>query len=55
MLNKLKNVLDWCAVCHDGGDTLYCCDRSVFFYLFVVLEIFVFVSKLIFFSFQIDF
>lgn len=18
---------DWCAVCHDGGDTLYCCDR----------------------------
>ena len=19
--------LDWCAVCHDGGDTLYCCDR----------------------------
>ena len=20
-------ILDWCAVCHDGGDTLYCCDR----------------------------
>ena len=18
---------DWCAICHDGGDTLYCCDR----------------------------
>jgi hypothetical protein len=18
---------DWCALCHDGGDTLYCCDR----------------------------
>ena len=18
---------EWCAVCHDGGDTLYCCDR----------------------------
>lgn len=18
---------DWCAVCHDGGDTLYCCDK----------------------------
>lgn len=18
---------DWCAVCHDGGDVLYCCDR----------------------------
>ena len=21
------NDEDWCAVCHDGGDTLYCCDR----------------------------
>ncbi len=18
---------EWCAMCHDGGDTLYCCDR----------------------------
>ena len=18
---------EWCAVCHDGGDTLYCCDN----------------------------
>ena len=18
---------EWCAVCHDGGDMLYCCDR----------------------------
>merc|ERR1712013_325743 len=24
---KEKADGDWCAVCHDGGDTLYCCDR----------------------------
>jgi len=25
--HKEKADGDWCAVCHDGGDTLYCCDR----------------------------
>ena len=24
---KGASARDWCAVCHDGGDTLYCCDR----------------------------
>lgn len=24
---KSEGDEDWCAVCHDGGDTLYCCDR----------------------------
>jgi len=24
---KERSDGDWCAVCHDGGDTLYCCDR----------------------------
>ena len=23
---------EWCAVCHDGGDTLYCCDRCPLVY-----------------------
>ena len=25
--DDMGNDEDWCAVCHDGGDTLYCCDR----------------------------
>ena len=24
---KGTGAREWCAVCHDGGDTLYCCDR----------------------------
>jgi len=24
---KGASAREWCAVCHDGGDTLYCCDR----------------------------
>ena len=30
MLGSAKEEIDqeeWCAVCHDGGDLLYCCDR----------------------------
>ena len=28
-INEPYTILltDWCAICHDGGDTLYCCDR----------------------------
>ena len=24
---KKEREGEWCAVCHDGGDTLYCCDN----------------------------
>jgi hypothetical protein len=24
---RLFPAEEWCAVCHDGGDLLYCCDR----------------------------